>query len=66
MKTLRSISELNWALKAYSEFVRFGIKESNSECFKDCLAILEEFEEYEKCSDLSKLQIQSDDHPLKI
>jgi len=52
MKTLRTIDELNWALGTYSNIVKFGLKSSLIENSKECLEILEEFEEYEKCHDL--------------
>jgi hypothetical protein len=52
MKTLRTIDELNWALGIYSNIVKFGLKSSLIENSKECLEILEEFEEYEKCHDL--------------
>jgi hypothetical protein len=52
MKTLRTIDELNWALGIYSNIVKFGSKSILLENSEECLAILEEFEEYEKCHDL--------------
>ena len=52
MKTLRTIDELNWALGIYSNIIRFGTKRSLAKNSQDCLSILEEFEEYEKCQDL--------------
>jgi hypothetical protein len=52
MKTLRTINELNWALGIYSNVVKFGLKSRELEKSDECLAILEEFEEYEKCHDL--------------
>ncbi len=55
MKTLRTIDELNWALTIYSNIVKFGRKSMLLENSKDCLTILEEFEEYEKCHDLFEI-----------
>lgn len=55
MKTLRSINELNWALVIYSNVVKFGLKSRELEKSNECLAILEEFEEYEKCHDIFKI-----------
>lgn len=52
MKNLRTINELNWALGIYSNVVKFGLKSRELEKSDECLAILEEFEEYEKCHDL--------------
>jgi len=52
MKTLRSIEELNWALKIYSDIVRRGLESPVLDRSEDCMSILEDFEEYEKCSDL--------------
>lgn len=52
MKTLRSIEELNWALRIYSDIVRWGLKSRDISNSDECMSILEEFEEYEKCSDL--------------
>ena len=52
MRTLRSIEELNWALNIYSDIVKRGSKSPVFESSRDCMNILEEFEEYEKCSDL--------------
>jgi len=52
MKTLRTIDELNWALGVYSNIIKFGQKSILIENSKECLTILEEFEEYEKCHDL--------------
>jgi hypothetical protein len=52
MRTLRSIEELNWALKIYSDIIKRGSKSPLFESSNDCMGILEEFEEYEKCSDL--------------
>lgn len=55
MKTLRSINELNWALGIYSNVVKYGLKSRELEKSDECLVILEEFEEYEKCHDLFKI-----------
>lgn len=55
MKTLRTINELNWALGIYSNVVKFGLKSRELEKSDECLAILEEFEEYEKCHDLFEI-----------
>lgn len=55
MKTLRTIDELNWALGIYSNLVKFGLKSRELGKSKECLSILEEFEEYEKCHDLFEI-----------
>lgn len=55
MKTLRTIDELNWALGIYSNVVKFGLKSKMLENSQECLVILEEFEEYEKCHDLFEI-----------
>ena len=52
MKTLRTIDELNWALGVYSNIIKFGQRSILIENSQECLTILEEFEEYEKCHDL--------------
>ena len=62
MKTLRTIDELNWALGIYSSVVKFGLKSKQLEKSEECLSILEEFEEYEKCHDLFEiLKTQKED-----
>jgi hypothetical protein len=55
MQTLRSIQELNWALIIYSNIVKFGKKSNVLTEGQECLKILEDFEEYEKCSDLHRI-----------
>lgn len=50
MDSLRTIEELNWALKIYSSVIRFGFKKNSEEEARETMKILEEFEEYEKCS----------------
>jgi hypothetical protein len=52
MQTLRSIKELNWALNIYSNIVRFGVGSKVINEGQKCIKVLEDFEEYEKCSDL--------------
>ena len=52
MQTLRSIEELNWALNIYSNIVRFGVGSKVINEGQECIKVLEDFEEYEKCSDL--------------
>lgn len=52
MQTLRSIKELNWALNIYSNIVKFGQGSKVINEGQECMSILEDFEEYEKCSDL--------------
>jgi hypothetical protein len=52
MQTLRSIEELNWALTIYSNIVRFGAGSKVINEGQECIKVLEDFEEYEKCSDL--------------
>jgi hypothetical protein len=52
MKNSQSIDQLNRALEVYSDIVKFG---ENSLLFphrEECIKILEEFEEYEKCMDI--------------
>lgn len=53
MDSEESISQLNWALSVYSDIVRFGLKSSRIDESSLCLQVLEEFEEYEKCYDIS-------------
>jgi hypothetical protein len=65
MKTLRTIDELNWALSIYSNIVKFGLKSTLLENSKDCLTILEEFEEYEKCHDLFEI-LKEDENLTRI
>ena len=55
MQTLRSIHELNWALSIYSDIVKFGNRSNVLKEGQECLKILEDFEEYEKCSDLHQI-----------
>ena len=52
MDSERDISKLNWALRVYSDVVRFGLKSNRIDESSLCLKILEEFEEYEKCYDI--------------
>lgn len=52
MESLRSIEELNWALKVYSSVIRFGFTKNSEVEARESIKILEDFEEYEKCSDL--------------
>lgn len=56
MKTKRSIEELNWALGIYSDIMRHGVKSATQDRYKKCIAILEDFEEYEKCMDIHRLK----------
>ena len=55
MQTLRSIEELNWALNIYSNIVRFGVGSKVINEGQECIKVLEDFEEYEKCSDLNHI-----------
>lgn len=55
MESLRSIEELNWALKIYSSVIRFGLNKSSEAEARESIEILENFEEYEKCSDMYNL-----------
>jgi hypothetical protein len=68
MQTLRTIKELNWALNIYSNIIRFGSSSKRINEGKNCMKILEDFEEYEKCSDLHSIlsQINSTDEISKI
>ena len=50
MQTLRSIEELNWALTIYTDIVKFGDRSQLIQESEDCVKVLEDFEEYEKCS----------------
>jgi hypothetical protein len=50
MESLRKIEELNWALKIYTSVIKFGFKKNSEEEARETIKILEEFEEYEKCS----------------
>jgi hypothetical protein len=52
MESLRSIEELNWALNVYSSVLRFGFTKNSEEEARESVKILEDFEEYEKCSDI--------------
>ena len=61
MKQEENISQLNWALNIYSDIVKYGLDSSVLEESEECLHILEEFEEYEKCSDI--LHILKDNEP---
>lgn len=62
MKTLRTIDELNWALGVYSNIIKFGQGSTLIEKSSECLIILEEFEEYEKCQDLFEiLKVKNED-----
>jgi hypothetical protein len=55
MKSIKDISGLNWALEVYSDIIRFKLKSDQLENFDECLRILIDFEEYEKCYDLYKI-----------
>ena len=61
MKEEPNISQLNWALNIYSDIVKYGTDSSVLEESDECLHVLEEFEEYEKCSDI--LHILKDKDP---
>lgn len=61
MEQEENISQLNWALNIYSDIVKYGLDSSVLEESEECLHILEEFEEYEKCSDI--LHILKDNEP---
>lgn len=52
MNSKKDISQLNWALEIYSDLIKFGTNSRRMEDSESCLRVLEEFEEYEKCSDL--------------
>lgn len=54
MESLRSIEQLNWALKIYSSVIRFGFSKNSEEEAMESIKILEEFEEYEKCSGIAE------------
>jgi hypothetical protein len=62
MKKLRTIDELNWALSIYSNIVKFESRSNFLKNSRDCLAILEEFEEYEKCHDLFEILKKTEDY----
>jgi len=55
MQTLRTIDELNWALNIYSNIVKFGGGSKVLNEGKECIKVLEDFEEYEKCLDLYQI-----------
>jgi len=55
MSKTKSIDDLNWALKIYSDIVKYGDKSSVSKDSELCLKILETFEEYEKCEELHRI-----------
>lgn len=55
MHCLRSIEELNWAINVYSNIIRFNLRKKSEIEAIECIKILEDFEEYEKCSDISKI-----------
>ncbi len=67
MQTLRSIEELNWALSIYSNIVRFGVGSKVINEGQECMKVLEDFEEYEKCSDLHHIikEINTEEKSLK-
>ena len=55
MQTLRSIEELNWALTIYTDIVKFGDRSQLIQESQDCVKVLEDFEEYEKCFDINQV-----------
>lgn len=55
MQTLRSIEELNWALTIYTDIVKFGDRSQLIQESEDCVKVLEDFEEYEKCFDIHQV-----------
>jgi len=55
MQTLRTIEELNWALSIYTDIVKFGDKSQLIQESEDCVKVLEDFEEYEKCFDIHQV-----------
>jgi hypothetical protein len=55
MQTLRSIKELNWALTIYTDIVKFGDRSQLIQESEDCVKVLEDFEEYEKCFDIHQV-----------
>jgi hypothetical protein len=59
MDSKKDISQLEWALKIYSDVVKFGKKSVMAEDGILCIKVLEEFEEYEKCSDLFRVLNQN-------
>lgn len=59
MDSKKDISQLEWALKIYSDVVKFGKKSVMIEDSILCIKVLEEFEEYEKCSDLFQVLNQN-------
>jgi hypothetical protein len=61
LKQEENISQLNWALNIYSDIVKYGLDSSVLSESDECLHILEEFEEYEKCSDI--LHVLKDNDP---
>lgn len=55
MQTLRTIDELNWALNIYTDIVKYGDKSQLLKESEDCVKVLEDFEEYEKCFDIHQI-----------
>ena len=55
MQTLRTIEQLNWALNVYTDIVKFGDRSRLIKESQDCVRVLEDFEEYEKCFDLHQI-----------
>jgi hypothetical protein len=59
MKNHQNIDRLNRALEVYSDIVKFGEKSLAFSQREECIKVLEDFEEYEKCMDLHQI------HPVE-
>ena len=59
------IKDLEWALSIYSDLVKFGLSSRMLEHKENCFLVLEDFEEYEKCSDLKKIFADNPEGLLK-
>ncbi len=55
MSNPATVDELNWALKIYSDIVKYGDRSFFLKESQICLKILEAFEEYEKCDELYRI-----------
>jgi len=55
MKNPQDIDRLNQALEVYSDIVKFGEKSLAFSYREECIKVLEDFEEYEKCMDLHRI-----------
>jgi hypothetical protein len=49
------IQDLEWALCVYSDIIKFGVSSRFIDSKNECVEVLENFEEYEKCFDIKKI-----------